>query len=83
MSTQLGWGGSSEHAMGAQQHKQTSTSGLVRSRVSGESFPLAGSQLLLYLRSFHVFSKFDKYTHAKTKSASAVALWEQRKRQEW
>lgn len=56
---------SSEHAMGAQQCKQTSTS-VKRRQVSGERAPLAESHLLLCFISFHVFCKFpglqNKYT---------------------
>lgn len=56
-----GTGGSFGRAMGAQQRKQTSTSVVTRSQVSGESFPLAESHLLLYFISFRVFCKFNKY----------------------
>lgn len=55
MTTQLGWRRleSYEDIVGIQQHKQTITSVVMRSQVSGESFPLTESHLLLCFLFLH------------------------------
>lgn len=77
MSTQLGSGGSFWHVVDAQQHEQTNTSIIMRSWVSGESFPLTESHLSICSNCFHISCRFCMYTYAKSKSVPDVALQEQ------